>query len=395
MEGRDKLGRFVKEHNLTEFSNTWKNQKEVVDLYSINKLTLKKIADKFNCSTGVICNILKKYNIKSRTIADYKKGKSKLDSRKNEIINLYNKGVSISKIARLVGCDEEIVSNLLHKNNIKIKTAGFYRMGISPSNKLNLDEKEVVNMYLKEDISGGKIAKHFNCDDTVIYDILNKHDIKMKGNSHFLKGKESPNKNRTFEEIYGEGRAKKLREKARLGTLKVMESESHRKRLGEIRKKGIEEGRIKIPKGEGHHFFNKTYEEIFGKEGAELKRKKMSATKQGILLEEWQEYKRIKKYGKDFNNRLKRAIKERDGCCMVCNIGFEDLKLLKRRIQIHHINYDKQISIPQNLISLCTSCHTKTNKNRKSWTIFFQSLLTEMYKYKYSEIGEIILEVKN
>ncbi len=98
-------------------------------------------------------------------------------------------------------------------------------------------------------------------------------------------------------------------------------------------------------------------------------------------------------YGIEFNKRLKKAIRERDNCCMICKVGFEDLKLLKRKVCVHHINYDKKCNLLQNLISLCNSCHSKTNHSRNHWTKFFQSLLAERYNYKYSENGEIILNL--
>lgn len=98
-------------------------------------------------------------------------------------------------------------------------------------------------------------------------------------------------------------------------------------------------------------------------------------------------------YGIEFNKKLKKAIKERDGCCMFCNIGFDDLKLLKRRVHIHHVNYDKTCNLPQNLLTLCNPCHSKTNTNRKHWIKFFQSLLSERYSYQYNGKGEIVLEL--
>jgi 5-methylcytosine-specific restriction endonuclease McrA len=107
--------------------------------------------------------------------------------------------------------------------------------------------------------------------------------------------------------------------------------------------------------------------------------------------EEKKEYNKI--YREKQRIKQGKEIKERDGGCLLCNITFEDLRLLKRRIHIHHINYDKKCNIPQNLISLCTSCHMKTNFNRQHWTKFFQSLLSERYGYQYSENGEIILNL--
>ncbi len=69
------------------------------------------------------------------------------------------------------------------------------------------------------------------------------------------------------------------------------------------------------------------------------------------------------------------------------------MEKLKKPLFIHHIDYDKKLTIPQNCISLCNPCHTKTNFNRKYWIIFFHSLLLEKYNYKYSENNEIIMEV--
>ena len=77
---------------------------------------------------------------------------------------------------------------------------------------------------------------------------------------------------------------------------------------------------------------------------------------------------------------------------MLCGIHKERLN---RALDIHHINYNKLLTISENCISLCNSCHTKTNENREHWTKFFQSLLAEKYNYKYSSENEIVLEVKN
>jgi 5-methylcytosine-specific restriction endonuclease McrA len=78
-------------------------------------------------------------------------------------------------------------------------------------------------------------------------------------------------------------------------------------------------------------------------------------------------------YSPDFNNKLKRKIKIRDNyTCLIC--GKETQKLA-----VHHINYDKLNSNEQNLISLCYSCHSKTNSNREHWIKFFESIMNEKY----------------
>ena len=332
-----------------------------------------------------------------------------LNKKKGKVLGLYKKNYPVKHIAKLMGCDFSVIKRILQENNIEIRPINFYTKGKPSKSRLFQDESKIIDMYLNQDIPGNKISKKFNCDNSVIYDILNRNNIQIKGVEHFNKGKPSPLKNKTYEDIHGE-KAKELRKKVSEATKKVMEKVDHRKLLSEIRKKGIEEGRIIIPSGKNHHLYEKTYEEIFGVEGARTKKmnmsksntgkvrseyvkKKTSATKQGIPIEEWKGFVSFEPYGIEFNKKLKKAIRERDGCCMLCNIGFDDLRLLKKTIHIHHINYDKKMSIPQNCVSLCSVCHGKTNSNRKHWIKFFQSLLNERYDYKYSENQEIILNL--
>ncbi|KKL46013.1 hypothetical protein LCGC14_2349870 [marine sediment metagenome] len=114
--------------------------------------------------------------------------------------------------------------------------------------------------------------------------------------------------------------------------------------------------------------------------------------KEGKKNMNWQGGKSFEPYDRTFNNKFKRLIRKRDNqICMLCKIHREKLN---RALDVHHIDYDKLLSIPQNCISLCLSCHIKTNGNRKQWIYFFQSLLNKLYDYQY-ENGKIILEIKS
>jgi len=98
-------------------------------------------------------------------------------------------------------------------------------------------------------------------------------------------------------------------------------------------------------------------------------------------------------YPEEWHIGLKRKIRKRDNqVCMNCGIHREKLK---RALSVHHIDYNKELCISENLISLCNKCHSLTNTNRPHWTKFFQSLLAERYGYKYSEIGEVIFKSEN
>ena len=124
----------------------------------------------------------------------------------------------------------------------------------------------------------------------------------------------------------------------------------------------------------------------------ETTKNKISEALKGEKSYMWKGGKSFEPYNIDFNKKLKKAIKERDGCCMLCNMGFEDLKLLKRIIVIHHINYIKIDNFRQNLITLCNNCHSLTNHNRIHWTIFLQTILKEKYNYEYTQDQKIILD---
>ncbi len=49
---------------------------------------------------------------------------------------------------------------------------------------------------------------------------------------------------------------------------------------------------------------------------------------------------------------------------------------LIKKLDVHHIDYDKTNNNIENLIILCGSCHTKTNgkNNREYWTNYYKKL---------------------
>jgi hypothetical protein len=75
-------------------------------------------------------------------------------------------------------------------------------------------------------------------------------------------------------------------------------------------------------------------------------------------------------YPLDWNETLKRSIRERDNyVCFICKALQGDMAFC-----IHHIDYNKKNCDPKNLITLCRSCHTKTNHKRDYWINYFNEL---------------------
>lgn len=69
-------------------------------------------------------------------------------------------------------------------------------------------------------------------------------------------------------------------------------------------------------------------------------------------------------YGLGWTIKRKRFIRERDGYkCAVCDVSGNI---------VHHIDYNKKNHELDNLITLCKSCHTRTNWNRDFWQSYFE-----------------------
>ena len=184
-------------------------------------------------------------------------------------------------------------------------------------------------------------------------------------------------KGKSLIERYGEEESKKFRE--RLSSKGKKPSKETREKLSNSLKLAYKEGRKKIVKNLVHNQLH-----------SEEAKKKMSASKQGIDLKDWNKFISFEPYDKNFNIRFKNLIRKRDNqLCMCCGKHREKIR---RALCVHHINYDKKLTIPQNCISSCDTCHLITQTNRKYWTDFFQSLLSERYGYEYSE-GNAIIDI--
>lgn len=68
-------------------------------------------------------------------------------------------------------------------------------------------------------------------------------------------------------------------------------------------------------------------------------------------------------YSPEFNERLKRKIRKRDGyICQRCGKTQEqELEELNKKLAVHHVDFDKENCDPSNLITLCASCNSKAN----------------------------------
>jgi len=74
-------------------------------------------------------------------------------------------------------------------------------------------------------------------------------------------------------------------------------------------------------------------------------------------------------YPLGWNKTFKEQIRNRDGYkCQICGVHEVDCF---RKLDVHHINYNKKDLSVSNLISLCQRCHVKTNYGRPFWYGYF------------------------
>ena len=196
------------------------------------------------------------------------------------------------------------------------------------------------------------------------------NDERVKNNLNSLgKFKGEERKDKTYKELYGDEKSNEIKKKM-----------------------GKTQSKIKLGKNNPMYGVRGEEHPRFGTTPSFNTRKKQSAIYQGILIDEWKKFISKEPYDQNWTPKFRRFIRKRDNqICLKCGIHREKLN---ESLSVHHINYNKKLTIPQNCCSICRKCNAEVNYNRPHWTKFFQSLLSERYGYQYSENKEIVLDLK-
>jgi hypothetical protein len=129
---------------------------------------------------------------------------------------------------------------------------------------------------------------------------------------------------------------------------------------------------------------------FYGKQHSEETKKFLSESKKGKWAYNEEQYQKLcentpKKenhpnwnggssylpYDNQFDKKLKKDIKQLDNYkCSVCGKPTQ-------KLSIHHIDYNKLNTDIDNLVSTCTSCHSKTNYGREKWKLFFEKYIQD------------------
>lgn len=98
-------------------------------------------------------------------------------------------------------------------------------------------------------------------------------------------------------------------------------------------------------------------------------------TRAGVKHGSWQGGISFEPYTTEFNEYNKELIRERDNhTCQKCGVPQIECT---QKLTVHHIDYIKAHSTPDNMISLCNPCNGKVNTNREYWTEHFRAKLRQ------------------
>ncbi len=90
----------------------------------------------------------------------------------------------------------------------------------------------------------------------------------------------------------------------------------------------------------------------------------------------WRGGKSFEPYGVEFNEKLKEYIRRK--YFYRCQQCFRHQDELRRKLDIHHIDFNKNNNKEENLIPLCNSCHSQTNYNRNDWIDYFKNKIANL-----------------
>jgi hypothetical protein len=129
----------------------------------------------------------------------------------------------------------------------------------------------------------------------------------------------------------------------------------------------------------------KISESNMGKRFTEDHKQKLSEYRRGVYVGEncpaWKGGISFEPYCPKFNHNFKWRVREFfNNTCVMC--GKQKGVNYNRNLVVHHVNYDKEVCCNENqrlFVTLCTSCHAKTNDGREFWESHFTYIINSRY----------------
>jgi len=192
------------------------------------------------------------------------------------------------------------------------------------SHKIKIYKKDLIKLFIQENLSAREIAKLYYCSNVTILNWLRRFDLKKFIKLGFKKGRQN---------------------------LKIR-GNNHPTKRPEVRKK----------MRENHYDCSGNKNPNYG-----------ATWMIGEGNPNWLGGIGNRDYAYEFNGILKEQIRQRDNyICQNCSMTEEEhLKVYNEKLHVHHIDYNKQNCNEDNLITLCLKCNIKANYNRSYWKEYF------------------------
>jgi hypothetical protein len=148
-------------------------------------------------------------------------------------------------------------------------------------------------------------------------------------------------------------------------------------------------GKDVIIKGKEHHRLQSVHGNFCN---SECMHKYLSEKLSGENATAWRGGISYLPYCYKFNDRRKKSTRDFfNNTCIIC--GRHQSEELTQ-LDVHHVYYNKTDGCdgrPFNLVSLCHTCHSRTNHNREYWESYIKKLLEDLFNYgifsrKYYEL---------
>ena len=250
--------------------------------------------------------------------------------------------------------------------------------------KSKLSKKKLIKLYKVKKLSANKIARLFKCTPANILYHLNKYSIKRRkskwyriGSKHSEKTKKqislSNIKTKATQDLTGKNNpffrkhhTEKTKNKIRKSKYHTNLKGSHNPMFGKPRLKGN-----KSPNWKG----GKPHCKYCGKSLSAYSCKRCKqCTPKGKLSRLYIHGNGNAPYPLKFNNQLKLKIRTRDTFkCQFC--GIKESKVKYKKLDVHHIDYNKFNCSESNLITLCNPCNVKANHNHDYWYAYCTYLM--------------------
>ena len=144
----------------SEKTYAWEDKDEIARLYTQEHMTTHQLADAYGCSVPVICRILKSIGVELRDSSE----KTYAWEDKDEIARLYTEDLmSIYQLADRYECSVSVICNILKDMGIEARDG---------KNPVWQHKEEIVRLYTEDLLSINQIAEIYECSETPIQSIL-------------------------------------------------------------------------------------------------------------------------------------------------------------------------------------------------------------------------------